>query len=42
MSATPVPISIEFFPPNTPAGAEKLKTVVQELGALAPEFFSVT
>ena len=38
----PVPVSFEFFPPNTPVGAEKLKTVVQELGALAPEFFSVT
>ena len=37
-----VPISIEFFPPNTPVGAEKLKTVVQELSALKPEFFSVT
>ena len=36
------PISIEFFPPNTPAGTEKLQTVVKELGALAPEFFSVT
>lgn len=40
MSTTP--ISIEFFPPNTPAGSEKLKTVVQELAALAPEYFSVT
>jgi methylenetetrahydrofolate reductase (NADPH) len=38
----PVPVSFEFFPPNTPVGAEKLKSVVQELGALAPEFFSVT
>jgi methylenetetrahydrofolate reductase (NADPH) len=37
-----VPISFEFFPPNTPAGSEKLKTVVQDLAALAPEFFSVT
>jgi methylenetetrahydrofolate reductase (NADPH) len=37
-----VPISFEFFPPNTPVGDEKLKGVVQELGALAPEFFSVT
>ena len=37
-----VPVSIEFFPPNTPVGSEKLKTVVQELGALAPEYFSVT
>jgi methylenetetrahydrofolate reductase (NADPH) len=37
-----VPISFEFFPPNTPVGDEKLKTVVQELGAMKPEFFSVT
>ncbi|MBU6438258.1 MAG: methylenetetrahydrofolate reductase [NAD(P)H] [Betaproteobacteria bacterium] len=36
------PVSFEFFPPNTPEGAEKLKGVVQQLGALAPEFFSVT
>ena len=36
------PISIEFFPPNTPVGAEKLKTVVQDLAVLRPEFFSVT
>ena len=39
---SPVPISIEFFPPNTPVGSEKLKTVVQELSVLSPEFFSVT
>ena len=37
-----VPISVEFFPPNTPVGDEKLVGVVRELGALAPEFFSVT
>ena len=37
-----VPISFEFFPPNTPVGDEKLKTVVQDLGATKPEFFSVT
>ena len=37
-----VPISFEFFPPNTPVGDEKLKDVVQQLGALQPEFFSVT
>ena len=36
------PISIEFFPPNTPVGSEKLKTVVQDLSVLQPEFFSVT
>ncbi|MBX3605151.1 MAG: methylenetetrahydrofolate reductase [NAD(P)H] [Piscinibacter sp.] len=38
----PVPVSFEFFPPNTPVGAEKLKTVVQELATVGPEFFSVT
>jgi methylenetetrahydrofolate reductase (NADPH) len=37
-----VPVSFEFFPPNTPAGSEKLKLVVQEIAALRPEFFSVT
>jgi methylenetetrahydrofolate reductase (NADPH) len=38
----PVPISFEFFPPNTPVGSEKLKTVVADLAAVRPEFFSVT
>jgi methylenetetrahydrofolate reductase (NADPH) len=45
MSATlrlPVPVSFEFFPPNTPVGSEKLKTVVGELAETGPEFFSVT
>jgi len=37
-----VPISFEFFPPNTPVGSERLKTVVNELAAIEPEFFSVT
>ena len=37
-----VPISFEFFPPNTPVGSDKLKTVVAELAAVGPEFFSVT
>ena len=41
-SMTPVPISFEFFPPNTPVGDAKLDGVVAELAALAPEFFSVT
>jgi methylenetetrahydrofolate reductase (NADPH) len=41
MSAS-VPISFEFFPPNTPVGSDKLKTVVHELAAAGPEFFSVT
>jgi len=40
MHATP--ISFEFFPPNTPVGSDKLKTVVAELAAVKPEFFSVT
>jgi len=42
MQAHPTPISFEFFPPNTPVGDAKLVNVVQELGALRPEFFSVT
>jgi methylenetetrahydrofolate reductase (NADPH) len=37
-----LPVSFEFFPPNTPVGGEKLKTVVQELAAARPEFFSIT
>jgi methylenetetrahydrofolate reductase (NADPH) len=37
-----IPISFEFFPPNTPEGSEKLMAVVRQLGALEPEFFSVT
>lgn len=37
-----VPISFEFFPTKTNAGAEKLKVVHQELQLLNPEFFSVT
>jgi methylenetetrahydrofolate reductase (NADPH) len=38
----PIPVSFEFFPPNTPVGSEKLKSVVHELAAAKPEFFSVT
>jgi len=41
-TAGPVAVSFEFFPPNTPVGDEKLKDVVQQLGELHPEFFSVT
>jgi len=38
-----VPISFEFFPPNTPVGDAKLiGDVVPALGALKPDFFSVT
>ncbi len=35
-------LSIEFFPPQTPEGAEKLRTVREQLAALQPSFFSVT
>ena len=38
----PVPVSFEFFPPNTPVGSEKLKSVASELATVGPEFFSVT
>ena len=35
-------VSIEFFPPKTPEGVEKLRRVRQQLYALKPEFCSVT
>ena len=35
-------LSIEFFPPQTPEGLEKLRAVRARLGVLKPEFFSVT
>ncbi|MFD1710144.1 methylenetetrahydrofolate reductase [NAD(P)H] [Ottowia sp. GY511] len=35
-------LSLEFFPPKTPEGAEKLRAVRSKLYALAPEFCSVT
>src|SRR4051812_24165674 len=34
--------SFEFFPPNTPEGAEKLAQTAKQLAVLKPEFFSVT
>ena len=34
--------SFEFFPPNTPEGAEKLAQTARQLAQLKPEFFSVT
>ena len=40
--ADPFPLSIEFFPPKTPEGEEKLRAVRQQLYALQPEFCSVT
>ena len=35
-------ISIEFFPPQTPEGMEKLRATWTRLAELKPEFFSVT
>lgn len=37
-----LPISFEFFPPKTPEGADKLRTVRQALYTQKPEFCSVT
>ena len=34
--------SIEFFPPQTPAGVDKLRATRAQLAQLGPEFFSVT
>jgi len=42
MSGLKLPISLEFFPPKTPEGAEKLRVVRQKLYELQPEFCSVT
>lgn len=41
-STTRIPVSVEFFPPKTPEGVEKLRSVRQQLYALKPEFCSVT
>ena len=35
-------LSIEFFPPQTPEGAAKLRATTERLAALQPAFFSVT
>lgn len=39
---TRLPVSIEFFPPKTPEGVEKLRVVRQQLYTLNPEYCSVT
>jgi methylenetetrahydrofolate reductase (NADPH) len=39
---TKTELSIEFFPPQTPEGAEKLRAAHARLTALQPVFFSVT
>ncbi|CAN7143325.1 methylenetetrahydrofolate reductase [NAD(P)H] [Acidovorax sp. LjRoot118] len=40
--ATGFPVSLEFFPTKTQAGADKLRAERQQLYALSPEFCSVT
>ncbi|HQX07543.1 MAG TPA: methylenetetrahydrofolate reductase [NAD(P)H] [Zoogloea sp.] len=40
--STKTPISIEFFPPQTSEGADKLRSTRAKLAELKPEFFSVT
>jgi methylenetetrahydrofolate reductase (NADPH) len=42
MAITKTPISFEFYPPQTPEGAERLTTARQRLATLKPEYFSVT
>lgn len=42
MTDTTFPVSLEFFPPKTPEGVEKLRAVRRQLYALNPEFCSVT
>ena len=37
-----VPISFEFFPPNTVAGIKKLGEICESFNAFNPEYFSVT
>ncbi|MFZ4756572.1 MAG: methylenetetrahydrofolate reductase [NAD(P)H] [Burkholderiaceae bacterium] len=37
-----IPVSFEFFPPNTPEGLVKLRETRRQLAALSPQFFSVT
>jgi methylenetetrahydrofolate reductase (NADPH) len=41
-ATTRFPLSIEFFPPKTPEGVDKLRSVRQALYGLQPEFCSVT
>ena len=41
-STSRVPVSLEFFPPKTPEGTDKLRLVRQQLYALKPSYCSVT
>ena len=38
----PIELSIEFFPPQTQEGVEKLRGVREKLASLKPDFLSVT
>lgn len=42
MNMTQKNFSIEFFPPKTPEGAEKLRATRAKLAELGPKYFSVT
>ena len=42
MNTRTLPISIEFFPPQTAEGMEKLRATWEKLAVLKPEFFSCT
>ena len=42
MTMTQRTFSLEFFPPKTPEGMEKLRAARTKLGQLQPKFFSVT
>lgn len=42
MTMTQRTFSLEFFPPKTPEGMEKLRDARTKLGQLQPKFFSVT
>jgi methylenetetrahydrofolate reductase (NADPH) len=42
MTNRTLPISIEFFPPQTAEGMEKLRATWEKLAVLKPEFFSCT
>lgn len=39
---SPQSFSVEFFPPKTPEGAEKLRATRRQLAEIKPEYFSVT
>lgn len=41
-SPSTLPVSVEFFPPKTPEGSDKLRAVRQQLYVLKPQFCSVT